>query len=1053
MRKNRPIFVIFLVYLSFLCTTGVVAQDEGNRPNIVFICVDDYNDFAGHLLGHPQTFTPNIDRLAARGTTFTNAHTAVPVCAPSRNTFFTGKSAEHSGLYSNEEYLAAIAPTKQFRSLYNIGGSPLQVETIPGWLKDSGGYYTIGMGKLFHGWARDGYDRDYDQTNPDACSRGLSWSEFRDFSPKDDPRPEPGLAGNFGDGVINISAGRLPDSVETKMLDYKQTSSAIQFLSDYKANPGTYCNRPFFLAVGMYRPHEPFTAPAKYFLPFYQPDLYQLPYDIPFNYPANSFPPNGVIMPEQPDPIYADFDNLSYVGKSMANGLGSHLNFLNFHNTLSTIPVFSDTLSDLQRKQLVGDSRRATVLMAYLACIRYMDAQVGRLLNAIESDPVLAANTVIVLFSDHGFGMGEKKHWFKNGLWETDTRMPLIISDPRASGGKVQHSPASLLDLFPTLCEIADVPLPLKADGTPYPDGRSLKVGLDGSPLPGLRPVISAIRPPERFPISCYPFYSVRTERYHLIRYRVPIGANTCASGIYEDLFELYDIGPNREIDPNEWRNLADLPAYQSIRDWLNSFIPGEVLAGTIQPGIRIEIPDLGCAPLSTSSLIPVEATLNIEGTGLNPADYQVRWTINEQPVSASGNSATLSLDSLPTSWFVNPTELVIKATLENNSGQILSMDHLRLEIGGGLPDPAFQMTLSADKRLTVEPLTEFPQSGLDFSRWDFGDGIVLNERIPAPHRYLAPGVYTVTHTRFYGPDASCAVSSSQALNVDPVGFGSTCETPYPALVQDVSPTAALVQVSPVYNADYYQWRHSIAGHGQPLWSYSTPVFESGSLLSGLNEDTRYTIEVKAFCSGGLSSDWSYAQAVKTERCRKPFNPKATVGSTNAVVTWEPIEEAVGGTAMFLLSPGQPMRQVYAGAGLSSRNITPLTPNKNHRLYMTSVCRDLGGSLTYIGQTYQRVDFKTLPASASREVGLEELPETELTLWPNPSSGVINAISEGTPGLITYRVLSQDGRVLHQSQVEEGRIFGADLSALPSGMYFLEAVESGLSRAFVLSPN
>jgi len=1052
----KSIFRPLILAVAFVCLADgllqaqVSAPSPAAKPNVIFICVDDFNDFTGYLNGHPQTFTPNMDRIADRGTIFKNAYTAVPVCAPSRNCYLTGKGADYSGLYSNEEYLADILPSKTFRSLYNLGSTPVQVETIPAWLKDAGGYYTIGMGKLFHGWAREGYDRDYDAASLDPCSRGKSWSEFRDFNPRDDPRPDFGLAGEFGDGVTNVSVGRLEDSEEPLMMDYKQTSSAISFLQDYSSNPGAFCNKPFFLAVGMYRPHEPFTAPAKYFMDDYQPDLFQRPYDLPYNYPPDAYPPNGVVMPNQPDPIWSDYDNLSYIGQVMAIGLGTHDNFQSFGNTLDSIPKFSDTLTLAERKQIVSESRRATTVMAYLAAIRYVDAQVGRLMDALEADPALAANTVVVLFSDHGFSLGEKKHWFKNALWETDLRVPLAIYDPRVSGGKIQTSPVSLLDLFPTLCEVTGTPEPETASGNRYLDGRSLKVAMNGVTIDGLKPVITALRLPERFSISCYPSYSVRTERYHLIRYRIPLGTASCASGIYEDVFELYEIGADRNVDPKEWRNLANLTGYANIRDWLASFIPGEPLAGTIQPVMDITTSNVGCADLSASDMLLLNVTLNTAGTGFGDEEYSVRWRINDLPKVFGGDSVIIPMSLLPASWFGTPTEVVFRAAAINSHGDVVSVDNFTLFLGNGLPDPTFTASVNPNGAVAVSPLVDFPQTGKEFSRWDFGDGIALDERLPAPHRYRNPGTYPVVHTRYYGAEGACAVADTQWVVVDIAAMGTECHSPYPALLVDNSPTSAILSVTPVYRADYYQWRYQTPNHIDPIWSYGDLTFGPQIHLNGLNEGALYQVQVKAYCTEGGESDWSYPMNFETSPCLPPFGPAANPTSTNAMLSWEPRDESVGGTLLYIQSPGQPLRQVPVGPGLSQRLLTPLLSKKFYRAYLVSICRNLGGAPTYVGQTYTSVLFKTLPPLpvAREEAGSDDL--TDLSLWPNPTSGVFQALPSGLRGPAALRILSDDGRLVRTLSLDADSVGQTDLSDLPAGMYHVEWVEGGLSRSIVL---
>ena len=1048
---TRLLFTL-LIFLGSIVFTALNAQtgSPAPKPNVVLICVDDLNDFAGFLNGQPQTYTPNMDRLAQGGTIFTNAYTAVPVCAASRNCFMSGKGADYSGIFSNEQYLLDIEPSREFRSLYDDLAVPLQVETFPQWLKDVGGYYTIGMGKTFHGWGRDGFDRDYDENHTDPCSRGLSWSEFRDFDPKNDPRPDFGLAGEFGDGVNNVSAGVLPNSKEVLMMDYQQTSSAVEFIQDYSNNPGDFCNRPFFMAVGMYRPHEPFTAPEKYFLDGYNADLYQRPYDLPYNYPSASYPPNGLVMPVQPDPIWSDYDNLSLTAQLLAIGTGADENFQTFHSALDSLPQFSDTLSLGERKQIVADSRRATSIMCYLASIRYVDAQVGRLLDALEADPALAANTVIILMTDHGFSLGEKKHWFKNGLWETDIRIPFVIKDTRIMGGRVQTSTASLIDLFPTLCDLAGIPTPTTSSGEPYLDGRSLKPGLDGTPLPGLRPAISTIQTPSRFSIGCYPFYSVRTERYHLIRYRVPLGSASCASGIFEDIFELYEIVEHREVDPNEWRNLANLPEYAQTIDWLKQFIPGEALAGTMQPVVQINTPDLGCTELSDTSVLALSCALNTDGTGTNPGDYTFRWRINDLDTLLNGASISLNFDSLPSNWFDNPTELLIQVQVIDSVDKVVSMDNFTMEVGAGTPIADFGASVISGARVKVEPVIQYPQTGTDFSRWNFGDGIVLDERQPDPHHYVNPGTYSVIHTRFYGPENSCSVSDTQSVVIPVTAYNSICGTPYPPLLVATGPTAAQLQITQVYNADYYLWRYRRAGHNDPVYSYASPSFDTEVWLDGLSEGTRYEVQTKAYCMDGNGSDWSLPVTMETARCQAPFKPTAEPGSTSAIVNWLPRDESTGGTVMYVFSPGTPFRQVFAGPGLSTKTLAPLIPFKFYRIFLLSVCDDISGAPTYIGQNYSKLEFRTLPLSAPG-ARLEESDERDLMVWPNPTNGVFQGVFDGASEPVTCRIYAEDGRLVQQQTVLPNSVFSADLSGMPAGIYHVEWVEMGLTKPIILN--
>jgi hypothetical protein len=395
----------------------------------------------------------------------------------------------------------------------------------------------------------------------------------------------------------------------------------------------------------------------------------------------------------------------------------------------------------------------------------------------------------------------------------------------------------------------------------------------------------------------------------------------------------------------------------------------------------------------------------------------------------------------------------VFRAVAMNSSGEVVTVDNFTLNLGNGLPNAAFTASVDPNGAVTVVPEVDFPQTGKEFSRWSFGDGIVLDKRLPAPHRYRNPGTYPVVHTRFYGADAECTAIDTQMVVVDTAAMGNQCLSPYPAFLLDNSPAAARLSITPVYRADYYQWRYQTPNHGDPVWSYSDLTFTPEVQLNGLKEGALHQLQVKAYCTDGSESDWSYPMYFNTSSCLPPFSPAATPGSTSATVSWQPRDEAVGGTVMYIQSPGQPLRQAFAGPGLSQRLLTPLLSNKFYRVYMVSICRNLGGAATYLGQTYTSVLFKTLPPGSGAREELADQSDTDLLLWPNPTSGLFQALPSGRKGPATLRILSDDGRLVRTLNLDADAIGQVDLSGLPAGLYRVEWVEGGLSRSVILAGN
>lgn len=441
---------------SLLVAVGVQGAD---RPNIVFIAVDDLNDWIGCLGGHPQVETPNIDRLARYGTLFANAHTQSPLCNPSRTSLLTGLRPTTTGVYGLAPWFRDVAAFKER-------------VTLPQHLS-ANGYRTLSAGKIYHG----GYGR---RTND---------QEFQVLGPGSEigAKPEKKLVPvTPGGNHPLMDWGTFPHADEDKG-DFKITTWAVEQLD---AKP----EGPFFLSIGFFLPHVPCYATQRWF------DLY----------------------PEE------------------------HLQLpLIQRNDRDDTPPFSWNLHwDLPEPRLSWceeNHQWKNLVRSYLASVSFVDSQVGRLLDAIQRNGY-RDNTIIVLWSDHGYHLGEKQITGKNSLWERSTRVPLIFAGPGIGKATVCKQPVELLDIFPTLTELCGLP---GVDGL---EGHSLVPQLKDSKAKREWPAVTSHNQGN---------HAVRTERWRYIRY---------ADGSEE----LYDM----ENDPQEWKNLATDPQHAALIAELRQWLP-----------------------------------------------------------------------------------------------------------------------------------------------------------------------------------------------------------------------------------------------------------------------------------------------------------------------------------------------------------------------------------------------------------------------------------------------------------------------------------------------
>ena len=463
-----------------LAAFSLLPVAAADKPDILFIAIDDLNDWVGPLGGHPQAKTPNIDRLAKMGMTFTNAHATAPVCNPSRSSLMSGMLPSHIGVYGNRD---------DWRESPALEGKPV----LPLFLQ-SNGYHTIGGGKLFHASTfrpeqfygllpRKGFDDYYPAINrqlPDEI-RPLGWPINKN----------PGLVFGLFDWAPVVAEDAATG-------DGQVVSWAVKQL-------GSNHDKPLFLGAGIYRPH----------LPWYVP------------------------------PAYFDMHPLDQIELPATNP-----------NDLDDVPGAERNARDQAAHQWVLETDNwKQGVQAYLASISFADAMAGKLLDALEASG-RADKTIVVLFSDHGWHLGEKGQWRKQSLWEESTRVPLIVVAPGVTtAGSRSAEPVSLLDLYPTLAELSGL------DAPDHLQGHSL--------LPLLK------KPDAEWPhvaVTTYNFnnHAVRTRHHRYIRYS-------------DGGEELYD---HRE-DPQEWHNLASSPDQDALKKRLAALLPKVNLKPLSPPGRR----------------------------------------------------------------------------------------------------------------------------------------------------------------------------------------------------------------------------------------------------------------------------------------------------------------------------------------------------------------------------------------------------------------------------------------------------------------------------------
>lgn len=430
----------------FLLTCSAANAAEPKKPNILFIAVDDLNDWVGFLDGNRQTITPNLDRLAARGVKFNRAYCAAPLCNPSRAALMTGVRPFTSGVYTNgNDWRPVISEDLPLTTTFRKAG-----------------YHVAGAGKIYH----------------EAFARRSEWDEYLPNPGKD---PEP--TGDTGVGGIKFAP---LDCKDEDLREWKVVNYSIEQLQKKH-------DKPLFLAVGLFKPHMPWNVPRKYY------DLHPL---------------DQIVLPEAPP---EDLSDVPPAGIKMANPNGDH-------------------------KAMLESGRWKEAVQAYLAAISFTDGQIGRLLDALDKSPE-RDNTIIVLWGDHGWHLGEKQHWRKFTLWEEATRAPLIWVAPGVTkAGTASDRTVDFMSIYPTLTDLAGIPTPK------HVEGQSIRALLANPQAEWSQPAVTT------YGLNNH---AVRTEGWRYIRY---------ANGDEE----LYD----ETADPKEWTNLAGHAEHAERKAKLAALLP-----------------------------------------------------------------------------------------------------------------------------------------------------------------------------------------------------------------------------------------------------------------------------------------------------------------------------------------------------------------------------------------------------------------------------------------------------------------------------------------------
>jgi arylsulfatase A-like enzyme len=458
---NWRLVSVVLCCAHFATSLAAGEAAAADKPDVLFIAIDDLNDWTSCLGGHPQASTPHLDRLVSRGTLFANAQCAAPACNPSRAALMSGLRPFTTGVYQNGQPY----------------GEPLKDTLTLNRFLMRQGYLVLGGGKIYHGGGGLANEHKTD------------WHEY--FQRGGDPQPvKPVTRLNMS----HFDWGPL-DAADDQMGDYRLVSWASEELQKQH-------NKPLFLAVGFVKPHLPWYAPRKYF---------------------DMFPVDSIQLPAVKED---DLDDIPAAGVKMAK-------------------------PDSDHRAVVSNDQWKHAVQGYLATIKFLDEQIGRLAAAVDQSG-RSDNLVIVLWSDHGWHLGEKQHWRKFALWEDATRAPLAFIAPGVTKPNTRcDAGVDFMSIYPTLVDLIGLPIPDHVQG-------------------------SSLRPLLENPQAKWAGVGLTTHGR---------GNHAACDGDWRYIRyadgseELYD----HRNDPHEWTNLARLPEHASVRRRLAAWCPAEEAADAPQ--------------------------------------------------------------------------------------------------------------------------------------------------------------------------------------------------------------------------------------------------------------------------------------------------------------------------------------------------------------------------------------------------------------------------------------------------------------------------------------
>ncbi|MFM7059317.1 MAG: sulfatase [Planctomycetota bacterium] len=509
---RRLLLLTFTGLCSLFCQAPVIAvATASDKPlNVLFIIADDLNNSMS-CYGDPLVRTPNLDRLAARGTRFDTANCTFPLCGPSRNSLLTGLYPNSTGILANSQIFRQTIP---------------DTISLPQCFRQQG-YFAGRIGKLYHynvpnSIGTVGHDDPASwelQLNPAGVDRTLEHERIFSLVP-----------GQFG-GTLSWYASPHSDPHHTDALQAADAEWVLERCARES-------HRPFFLSVGFFRPHTPYVAPKT---PWF--DMYDV----------------------QAMPLVS-----------------------NVEADLADIPPLA--LASRKNEQLrMSDEQRQQARQAYYASISFMDAQVGRILDALDRLQ-LTDRTIIVFTSDHGYHLGEHGLWQKQSLFEESSRVPLLIAAPGTAAGQICRAPVSHVDLFPTLAELCGIQppaglqgqslLPLLRDSGATSRGWALTQVVRGNNAGNAAKKKQAASDSGSSRLFGY---SIRTQRYRYTEWDAGRAGR-----------ELYD----HEADPRELTNLAEHPGHATTVSELTALLKQAIQSTLPASGQIPEIREGLWAPL-----------------------------------------------------------------------------------------------------------------------------------------------------------------------------------------------------------------------------------------------------------------------------------------------------------------------------------------------------------------------------------------------------------------------------------------------------------------------